>query len=70
MSELPQFDYEPMPYNGPSSDSILQMRKEFMSPALMTYFKKPLMIVEGKKQVSGYFILYKTCIKLDFKVSL
>ena len=48
--DLPPYDYSPVPYTGPSAEEVLAMRQEFLSPALFHYYKKPLMIVEGKGQ--------------------
>jgi alanine-glyoxylate transaminase/(R)-3-amino-2-methylpropionate-pyruvate transaminase len=47
---LPPFDYTPKPYTGPSADEVLRLRKEFLSPALFLYYKKPVMLVEGRGQ--------------------
>lgn len=47
---LPPFDYQPQPYTGPSAEEVLAMRKEFLSPAIFAYYKRPIMIVEGKQQ--------------------
>src|ERR1700722_10610464 len=47
---LPPFDYQPKPYTGPSAEEVLRLRKEFLSPALFLYYKKPVMFVEGKGQ--------------------
>ena len=47
---LPHCNFQPQPYSGPSADEVLAMRKEFLSPALFHYYKKPVMIVEGKAQ--------------------
>jgi alanine-glyoxylate transaminase/(R)-3-amino-2-methylpropionate-pyruvate transaminase len=47
---LPPFDHKPRPYTGPSKAEVLDMRREFLTPALLTYYKDPLMIVEGKMQ--------------------
>ncbi len=47
---LPPCAYTPRPYTGPSADEVLAVRKQFLSPALFHYYKKPLMIVEGKAQ--------------------
>src|SRR6266540_2371081 len=47
---LPPFDYEPRPYTGPSADEVFALRKQFLSPAIFHYYKKPIMIVEGKGQ--------------------
>ena len=50
MPQLPPFDYTPMPYDGPSPEEILALRKQFVNPAIFHYYKKPIMIVEGKGQ--------------------
>src|SRR5258706_8337266 len=47
---LPPFDFKPQPYVGPSAEEVLRLRKEFLSPALFLYYKKPVMFVEGKGQ--------------------
>ncbi|WP_035615464.1 aminotransferase class III-fold pyridoxal phosphate-dependent enzyme [Haloferula sp. BvORR071] len=50
MATLPPFDYTPMPYEGPSSEEVLALRKQYVSPGIFHYYKKPIMIVEGKGQ--------------------
>src|SRR5215468_5774677 len=47
---LPSFDHQPIKYGGPSADEVLRLRKEFMNPGIFLYYKKPLMLVEGKGQ--------------------
>jgi alanine-glyoxylate transaminase/(R)-3-amino-2-methylpropionate-pyruvate transaminase len=47
---LPPFDHTPQPYTGPSADEVLALRKEFLSPAIFAYYKRPVMIVEGRGQ--------------------
>ena len=47
---LPPFDYQPKPYAGPSAEEVLALRREFVNPAIFHYYKKPVMIVEGKGQ--------------------
>jgi alanine-glyoxylate transaminase / (R)-3-amino-2-methylpropionate-pyruvate transaminase len=47
---LPPCDHVPQPYSGPSADEVLALRKQYLSPALFHYYKKPLMVVEGKAQ--------------------
>src|SRR4029077_16527997 len=47
---LRSFDYQPIKYAGPSADEVLQLRKEFLNPGIFLYYKKPLMLVEGKMQ--------------------
>ena len=48
--ELPPFAYTPRPYTGPSFDEVLAKRRRYLTPALILYYKKPVMIVEGKMQ--------------------
>ena len=50
MATLPPYDYTPKPYDGPSPDEILALRKEFVNPAIFHYYRKPITIVEGKGQ--------------------
>jgi alanine-glyoxylate transaminase/(R)-3-amino-2-methylpropionate-pyruvate transaminase len=47
---LPPFSHQPRPYTGPSAEEVLALRKEFLSPAIFHYYKKPIMIVEGNAQ--------------------
>ena len=47
---LQSFDYQPIKYAGPSADEVLQLRKKFLNPGIFLYYKKPLMLVEGKMQ--------------------
>lgn len=47
---LPPFDHVPQPYSGPSSEEVLALRKEFLSPAIFHYYRRPVMIVEGRGQ--------------------
>jgi alanine-glyoxylate transaminase/(R)-3-amino-2-methylpropionate-pyruvate transaminase len=35
---------------GPSADEVLRLRKEFLNPGIFLYYKKPIMLVEGKTQ--------------------
>ncbi|KAG2686137.1 hypothetical protein I3760_10G163400 [Carya illinoinensis] len=48
--KMPPFDYSPPPYDGPSADEIMAKRKEFLSPSLFHFYKKPLHVVAGKRQ--------------------
>ncbi|HEY0943629.1 MAG TPA: aminotransferase class III-fold pyridoxal phosphate-dependent enzyme [Opitutaceae bacterium] len=50
MPTLPSFPYQPKPYTGPSAEEVLALRREFVNPAIFHYYKKPLMIVEGRGQ--------------------
>ena len=47
---LPPFAHTPARYEGPTKAEVLAMRKEFCTPALVTYYRDPIMIVEGKMQ--------------------
>jgi alanine-glyoxylate transaminase / (R)-3-amino-2-methylpropionate-pyruvate transaminase len=49
-TQLPPFDHQPQPYSGPSAEEVMRLRKEFLNPGIFLYYKKPLMIVEGKMQ--------------------
>ena len=50
LPELPPFNHQPRNYKGPSAEEILGLRKEFLNPGIFLYYKKPLMLVEGKMQ--------------------
>jgi alanine-glyoxylate transaminase/(R)-3-amino-2-methylpropionate-pyruvate transaminase len=47
---LPSFEHQPAKYAGPSPEEVLRLRKEFLNPGIFLYYKKPLMIVEGRGQ--------------------
>lgn len=48
---LPHFPgHEPKPYTGPSIDDVLQMRSKHLNPAIFHFYRKPVMITEGKMQ--------------------
>ena len=47
---LPVIDHQPQPYHGPSREEVLALRHQFVSPGLITYYKDPLMVVEGHMQ--------------------
>jgi alanine-glyoxylate transaminase/(R)-3-amino-2-methylpropionate-pyruvate transaminase len=47
---LPPTDFQPKPYTGPSAEEVLALRRQYLSPGLFLYYKKPLMVVEGKMQ--------------------
>jgi alanine-glyoxylate transaminase/(R)-3-amino-2-methylpropionate-pyruvate transaminase len=48
--ELPIIDHRPTPYAGPSRDEVLAIRQQYISPGVITYYKDPMMIVEGHMQ--------------------
>src|SRR5260370_6962167 len=47
---LPMAPHQPEPYTGPSKAEVLALRKQYLSPGLITYYQDPLLIVEGKMQ--------------------
>src|SRR5271169_6206370 len=47
---LPISPHTPEPYDGPSRDVVLAMRRQYLTPGLITYYREPLMIVEGHLQ--------------------
>ncbi|MDK2971805.1 MAG: alanine-glyoxylate transaminase / (R)-3-amino-2-methylpropionate-pyruvate transaminase [Candidatus Sumerlaeota bacterium] len=50
LPQLPPCSHTPRPYDGPPRAEVLADRKRFCSPALLTYYADPLMIVEGHMQ--------------------
>src|SRR5436305_13315188 len=50
LPDLPPFDYQPAKYSGPSAGEVLRLRKQFLSPGIFIYYKKPIMLVVGKMQ--------------------
>ncbi|MBX7123630.1 MAG: aminotransferase class III-fold pyridoxal phosphate-dependent enzyme [Opitutaceae bacterium] len=47
---LPPSPYVPKPYSGPSAEEVLAMRRQYLNPVIFHYYRKPIMIVEGKAQ--------------------
>lgn len=47
---MPASEHVPQPYQGPTREEVIEMRREFLSPSLLTYYSEPLMIVEGSMQ--------------------
>ncbi|HEY8835320.1 MAG TPA: aminotransferase class III-fold pyridoxal phosphate-dependent enzyme, partial [Chthoniobacterales bacterium] len=48
--ELPPCPHQPAAYKGPSADEVMRLRREFLNPGIFIYYKKPIMLVEGKMQ--------------------
>lgn len=48
--QLPICDHTPAPYHGPSREEVIAIRTQYVSPGVITYYKDPLMVVEGKMQ--------------------
>jgi alanine-glyoxylate transaminase/(R)-3-amino-2-methylpropionate-pyruvate transaminase len=47
---LPPFPHTPAPYTGPSAEDVLARRRQFLNPGIFLYYKKPIMLVEGRMQ--------------------
>ena len=48
--QIPACDHQPRPYFGPSRDEVLALRKRYYNPAVFSFYREPLMIVEGHMQ--------------------
>ncbi len=48
--ELPVTDHVPRPYDGPPRAEVLALRKQYLTPGLLTYYREPLLLVEGHMQ--------------------
>ena len=47
---MPACDHQPRPYDGPSRDEVLALRRQYVNPAVFTLYRDPIMIVEGWMQ--------------------
>ncbi len=47
---LPPYDYQPVPYLGPSKEQVIDVRNQYIHPIVSTYYQQPIMIVEGSMQ--------------------
>lgn len=52
--QLPEFDYQPKPYNGPLADDVLMKRKKFLGPSLFHYYQKPVSTIYRFKSLPFY----------------
>lgn len=48
--ELPPFHHQLAKYTGPSAEEVLRLRGEYLNPGIFLYYKKPLMLVQGRAQ--------------------
>ena len=48
--EMPPCDFQPQPYSGPKYDQVSSIRKSMLSPGILTYYKKPVLIHQGHMQ--------------------
>jgi alanine-glyoxylate transaminase/(R)-3-amino-2-methylpropionate-pyruvate transaminase len=44
---LPVSSHRPAQYDGPPREEVLALRRQYLSPGLITYYKDPLLLVEG-----------------------
>ncbi len=47
---LPCSSHTPALYDGPSREDVLAMRRQYLTPGLITYYREPLLVVEGHMQ--------------------
>lgn len=47
---LPVTDHVPGPYDGPPRGEVLALRRQYLTPGLLTYYREPLLLVEGHMQ--------------------
>jgi alanine-glyoxylate transaminase/(R)-3-amino-2-methylpropionate-pyruvate transaminase len=47
---LPVSAHRPAPYTGPSRAEVLALRRQYLTPGLITYYREPLLVVEGHMQ--------------------
>ncbi len=47
---VPATTHQPAPYTGPSKQEVLALRQQYVTPGLVTYYKDPLLVVEGHMQ--------------------
>src|SRR5438067_13815972 len=47
---LPLSSHRPTPYAGPSREEVLALRRKYLTPGLLTYYRDPLLVVEGHMQ--------------------
>ncbi|XP_071450924.1 alanine--glyoxylate aminotransferase 2, mitochondrial [Hetaerina americana] len=47
---MPPCNHKPKPYAGPNFEKVKKIKQENLVPCLLTYYRKPLLIHEGKMQ--------------------
>jgi len=47
---LPEFDFAPRPYSGPTAEEVQLLRWSHISKTVFSFYMNPMMIVEGKGQ--------------------
>ena len=48
--QLPICDHQPSAYEGPGKEEVLALRQQYLTPGLVTYYRDPLLVVEGHMQ--------------------
>jgi alanine-glyoxylate transaminase / (R)-3-amino-2-methylpropionate-pyruvate transaminase len=49
-ASLPATNHKPAPYKGPSREEVIALRQQYLTPGLLTFYKDPLLLVEGHMQ--------------------
>jgi alanine-glyoxylate transaminase/(R)-3-amino-2-methylpropionate-pyruvate transaminase len=47
---LPLCSHQPANYTGPSRAEVIAIRRQYLTPGLVTYYREPLLLVEGHMQ--------------------
>lgn len=47
---MPECDFKPVAYKGVSYEDAVAIRKKNLTPSLLTYYKKPILVNQGHKQ--------------------
>ena len=47
---LPPCGHQPKKYSGPSASQVAALRRQFMNPGMLLYYKTPVMLVDGSMQ--------------------
>lgn len=50
MPHMPACAFTPTKYVGKTFNEMMALRKQYMSPAILTYYKNPIYLVQGKMQ--------------------
>nr|CAD7263477.1 unnamed protein product [Timema shepardi] len=50
LPEMPPFEYQPLKYEGSSYEKVLNIKEHHLFPSVTPYYKKPLLIHDGKMQ--------------------
>lgn len=61
VAKMPAFDYSPPVYTGPTADQILRKRKEYLSPSMFCFYKKPVSLIYSFLYVITCFLELCVC---------